>query len=52
MGLPGAGKSVLCDYLTGEAYKRDYPKPGKLEKLDKGIVSTKNLNIRLATVPG
>jgi GTPase SAR1 family protein len=51
-GLPGAGKSVLCDYLTGEAYKRDYQKPGKSEKLEKGIVSTKSLNIRLATVPG
>ena len=51
-GLLGSGKSLLCDYLTGKAYQRDYQKPGKSEKLEKGKVSTKNLNIRLATVPG
>lgn len=51
-GLPGSGKSLLCDYLTGKAYQRDYQKPGKSEKLEKGKVSTKNLTIRLATVPG
>jgi Cdc6-like AAA superfamily ATPase len=44
-GLPGSGKSLLCDYLTGKAYQRDYQKPGKSEKLEKGKVSTKNLNI-------
>jgi GTPase SAR1 family protein len=51
-GLPGAGKSVLCDYLTGKAYQRDYQKPGKSEDLEKGKVSGKKLTINLRIVPG
>lgn len=51
-GLPGAGKSVLCDYLSGKAYQQNYLTPGKSEELEESNISAKNLKIRLATVPG
>lgn len=51
-GLPGVGKTVLCDYLTGKAYKQFYNSPGKSEDVERTALSAKNLKIKLLTIPG
>ncbi|MEA5535393.1 GTPase [Crocosphaera sp. XPORK-15E] len=51
-GLPGVGKSVLCDYLSEKAYQRNYSTPGKSEDLENNNIAAKNIKIRLSTIPG
>lgn len=51
-GLPGVGKSVLCDYLSGKAYQQNYSPPNKSEDQEKSKISAKDMKINLKVVPG
>jgi len=51
-GLSGAGKTVLLDYLIGEAFSRGYTPPGRSRSSETGRVPAKGFRIGLNTVPG
>lgn len=51
-GLSGAGKTVLLDHLTGQAFHRGYKPPGRSRALEKGKVPAKGFRISLSTIPG
>jgi len=51
-GLSGAGKTVLLDHLTGQAFHRGYKPPGRSRSLEKGKVPAKGFRIGLSTIPG
>lgn len=51
-GLPGVGKTVLCDYLTGMAYKKGYTSPGRSEDVERKDMKKKKMGIRLSIIPG
>jgi len=42
-GLSGAGKTVLLDHLTGQAFHRGYKPPGRSRSLEKGKMPAKGL---------
>ncbi len=51
-GLSGAGKTVLLDHLTGQAFHRGYSPPGRSRSSEKGQVPAKGFRIGLNTIPG
>jgi GTPase SAR1 family protein len=52
-GMPGVGKSVLIEYLTGESYKRGYQTPPQPSfMMDKGKIVEHRKRIHIVTVPG
>jgi GTPase SAR1 family protein len=52
-GMPGVGKSVLLEHLTGSAYKRNYEKPEQPSvHKEIGKVSARKKRLVLTTVPG
>lgn len=51
-GLPGVGKTVLCDFLSGTAYQKGYRAPGKSTDTEYKNMKAKRLGIRLSIVPG
>ncbi len=51
-GLSGAGKTVLLDHLTGQAFSRGYTPPGRSRSSETGKVPAKGFRIALNTVPG
>jgi len=52
IGLSGAGKTVLLDHLTGQAFHRGYSPPGRSRSLEKGRMPAKGFRIGLSTIPG
>lgn len=51
-GLSGAGKSVLLDHLSGEAFERGYRPPNRSVSLDKDRMPAKGFRIGLSAIPG
>ena len=51
-GLSGAGKTVLLDHLTGQAYHRGYAPPGRSRSSETGKMPAKGFRIGLNTIPG
>lgn len=51
-GLSGAGKTVLLDHLTGQAFHRGYSPPGRSRSLEKGKIPGKAFRMGLSTIPG
>lgn len=52
-GMPGVGKSVLLEYMTGEAYQRGRPLPLQPSPaMEEGKLLGHKKRIRLATIPG
>lgn len=51
-GLSGAGKTVLLDHLTGQAFHRGYTPPGRSRSLEKGKMPAKGFRMGLSTIPG
>ncbi len=51
-GLSGAGKTVLLDHLTGQAYHRGYTPPGRSRSAETGKMSAKGFRLGLSTIPG
>ncbi len=52
-GMPGIGKSVLLEHLTGEAYERGHPLPVQPSPTsEEGKVLAPKKRIRLVTIPG
>ena len=51
-GLSGAGKTVLLDHLTGEAFHRGYTPPGRSRSQEQGKMPAKGFRIGLSTIPG
>jgi len=51
-GLSGAGKTVLLDHLTGQAYHRGYTPPGRSRSSETGKMPAKGFRIGLNTIPG
>ena len=51
-GLSGAGKTVLLDHLTGQAYHRGYAPPGRSRSSETGKMPAKGFRIGLSTIPG
>jgi len=49
-GMPGVGKTVLLDYLTGKAFHPNYTPPLRSQKLEQASVPRKG--ILLQVVPG
>lgn len=51
-GLSGAGKTVLLQHLTGEAFHRGYNPPGRSRSSETGHMPAKGFRIGLNTIPG
>lgn len=51
-GMPGVGKSVLLDHLSGAALKADYVPPGHSRKVERGIRRAQRLRILFRAIPG
>jgi GTPase SAR1 family protein len=52
-GMPGVGKSVLLEHLTGSAYRRNYEKPEQPSvHKETGNISARKKRLVLTTVPG
>lgn len=51
-GLPGVGKTVLFDHLTGAASKDGYAPPGESIQIETGKRKRKGLRIRMRVIPG
>lgn len=51
-GSSGAGKTVLLDHLTGQAYHRGYTPPGRSRSSETGKMPAKGFRIGLNTIPG
>jgi len=52
-GLPGVGKSVLFEHLTGEAYERGHEPPEQPSMTkDQGKIVERKKRITLITIPG
>jgi len=51
-GAAGAGKTVLMDYLAGDAHRADYKPPGTSQAIGHGRVPTKGKRIALSVIPG
>ncbi|MCU0532971.1 MAG: AAA family ATPase [Hydrococcus sp. Prado102] len=51
-GLPGVGKTVLCDYLTGKAYNQFYSTPARSEDVEYKDMKTKKQLISFSVLPG
>ncbi|MGI4791185.1 MAG: GTPase [Janthinobacterium lividum] len=51
-GLSGAGKTVLLDHLTGQAYHRGYAPPERSRSSETGKMPAKGFRIGLSTIPG
>ena len=51
-GVPGAGKTVLFDHLTGAAFKAGYSPPGKSRAVEVGKIHRQGKRISFSVVPG
>jgi GTPase SAR1 family protein len=51
-GMPGVGKSVLLDHMTGVAYERGYTPPGTSKKAEKSRLYKPGSVTALTVVPG
>jgi putative protein kinase ArgK-like GTPase of G3E family len=52
-GMPGVGKSVLLEHLTGEAYERNHPMPEQPSpNAETGRILARKKRILLSTIPG
>jgi nucleoside-triphosphatase THEP1 len=52
-GMPGVGKSVLMEYLTGEAYVRGYVMPEQPSpQAEKRKIEARKKRILITTIPG
>jgi GTPase SAR1 family protein len=51
-GMPGVGKTVLVDHLTGAAFRQGYKPPGKSQVLEVGKVSRNRKRLRFSVIPG
>jgi GTPase SAR1 family protein len=50
-GLPGVGKTVLVDYLTGRAESRDYTPPGRSTITERSNIDSAKRRIGIAVAP-
>jgi hypothetical protein len=51
-GMPGVGKTVLFDHLSGKAYKRDYKPPATSLSKETGKVSPSRKSLKVTVIPG
>lgn len=51
-GMPGTGKTVLLDHLTGRAADPDYTLPGKSAQLERETLKRTGQRLGLAAIPG
>jgi len=51
-GMPGTGKSVLLDHLSGEALRSDYSPPERSAQVERETLHKKGQRLALAAIPG
>lgn len=51
-GMPGVGKTVLYDFLCGNAYSPGYQLPDKSRRLERGAKREGRQRIGLSVIPG
>jgi hypothetical protein len=51
-GLPGSGKSVLCDHLSGKAFTLNYRPPNRSTKVERGKMRAGGDKLIISVIPG